>query len=60
MAWAEEGKDAEPICDAEKLQMFKLQPPRNRTYREKYEGRPLHMTNQGDHLRELPAEIWCQ
>jgi hypothetical protein len=57
LAWMEEEKAALLIGDAEKLVIFNRNPSCNRTNREKYDGKPLHIINVGNHPKELPKEI---
>ena len=57
VAWIEEGQRVELISDAEKLLIYKLQSSCNKSYRDKYKGRSLHIINRGDYPEDLPEEL---
>lgn len=57
VGWIEEGEPRELINDAEELVVYRLQPPCNRTYLDKYGGSPLHIKNRGNHPKDLPEEM---
>lgn len=57
VGYTEEEKLTPLIDDAENLLIYDRNPPCNKTDREKYDGRSLHIINKGDYPKDLPSEI---
>jgi hypothetical protein len=55
--WIEQGENASLIDDAEKLLIWHFDSTCNETNRQKYNGQPLLLINEGDKPDFLPPEI---